>query len=122
MFNFYKLLPLILIVISPLSFSQGTSQGASQDPMKPPTWLQQRQKSAPIDIGKFNLQQIISSKNRSVAVINDTTLVEGQKIDGAKVTKITSDWVKLKYKGRTITLTMLTDNMNTTTKEYHSEK
>lgn len=114
MFKLFKLLPLILMVISPLSFAQ--------DPMRPPAWLQQRQLSAPVDDGAFNLQQIISSKNRSVAVINDTTLVEGQKIDGAKVTEITSQWVKLKYKGRTITLTMLTDDMTTTTKEYHSEK
>lgn len=94
----------------------------SQDPMRPPAWLQQVEGSGPIDKSQFKLQQIISSTNRKIVVINDTTLVEGQKIDGAKVTKITSQWVKLMYKGRTVTLTMLTDNMTTTTKEYHSEK
>lgn len=114
MFKLIKLLPLILMVLSPISFSQ--------DPMKPPAWMQQNQTSVPVDTSKFKLQQIISSKDRGVAVINDTTLVEGQKIDGAKVTKITSQWVKLMYKGRIITLTMLTENMTTTTKEYHSEK
>jgi hypothetical protein len=113
-FKLLKLLPLILTVLSPLGFAQ--------DPMKPPAWMQQNQTRTSIDTSKFNLRQIISSKNRSVAVINGKTLIEGQKIDGAKVTKITSQWVKLTHKGRTIKLTMLNDNMTTTTKEYHSEK
>lgn len=94
----------------------------SQDPMRPPAWSHERQQSSPINKGQFNLQQIISSNNRSVAVINDTLLVEGQIINGAKVTKITSQWVRLNYKGRSFTLTMITDDMTTTTKEYHSEK
>ena len=102
------------LVFSPLVFSQ--------DPMQPPVWSAERTQSKPINTRQFNLQQIISSKHRSVAVINNTSLLEGQVINGAKVTKITSQWVKLQYKGHSFNLTMTNPDMTTTTKEYHSEK
>jgi hypothetical protein len=52
-----------------------------------------------------------------VAIINDTLVIEGQVIGGAKVTEITDQWVKVSYKGRSTTLTM-----TATTKEYNREK
>lgn len=104
---------LLSFIASPLAFSQ--------DPMQPPAWSAGSTQSRSVDEKQFSLQQIISSKNRRVAVINNTSLVEGQTIDGAKVIKITSQWVKLKFKGQSFNLKMTNPDMTTTTKEYHSE-
>lgn len=114
MFSLLKPVVIALMFFSTASFSQ--------DPMRPPTWSAGSQQSSPVDRRQFKLQQILSSKNRNVAVINDTLVVPGQVIDGATVTHITDKLVKVRYKGRSVTLTMKTENMTSTTKEFHREK
>jgi len=109
-FNIIKLLlPLMLF----LSFNS-----YSQDPMKPPGWgVVSKQPVKNVRRATLNLQQILSSKIRKIAIINDTLVVEGQIIGGSKVEKITDQWVKVTYKGRSTTLTMTAK-----TKEYNREK
>lgn len=108
MFDVLKILLLTLL------FS--VSNCFAQDPMKPPSWLVGNQiDRAPRET--LNLQQILISKTRKVAIINDTLVVEGQIIGGAKVSKITEQWVSVIYKGRSTTLTM-----TASTKEYKREK
>ncbi len=114
MFKFFKPVLLSLLLFANASFSL--------DPMKPPAWSAVSEKGSPIERNKFKLQQILNSKNRSVAIINDTLVVPGQVIDGATVTQITGELVKVRYKGRIVTLTMKTENMTSTTKEFHREK
>jgi hypothetical protein len=108
-FNILKPLLLILLFFPFYCFSQ--------DPMKPPGWLENTQPTRAVKRETLNLQQILSSKNRKIAVINDTLVVEGQIIGGAKVAEITNQWVKVIYKGRSTTLTM-----TETKKEYNREK
>ncbi|MFT4777125.1 MAG: hypothetical protein ACI9B7_001503 [Oleispira sp.] len=109
MFDILKPLLLILLFLSFNCFSQ--------DPMKPPSWLEDNQPTRAVEPETLHLQQILSSKNRKIAVINNTLVVEGQIIGGAKVAEITNQWVKVIYKGRSTTLTM-----TATTKEYNREK
>ena len=109
MFNIFK--PLLFVLL--FSFSNCFAQ----DPMRPPSWLAGSQPESNVNRETLNLQQILSSKNRKVAVINDTLVVEGQVIGGSRVAEITEQWVRVIYKGRSTTLTM-----TTTTKEYKREK
>jgi hypothetical protein len=106
-FNILKTLLLVLFF----------SNGFAQDPMKPPSRSTGNQSDRIVTREVLNLQQILSSKSRRVAIINDTLVIEGQVIGGAKVTEITDQWVKVSYKGRSTTLTM-----TVTTKEYNREK
>lgn len=85
--------------------------------MRPPNWSTGNRVEQNLQRESLNLQQILSSKNRKVAVINDTLVVEGQIIGGAKVAEITDQWVRVIYQGRSTTLTM-----TATTKEYDREK
>jgi hypothetical protein len=106
---FNILRPLLLVVFFSNCFAQ--------DPMRPPSWLVSNQPDHIVTQEVLNLQQILSSKNRKLAIINDTLVVKGQIIGGAKVTEITDQWVKVSYKGHTTTLTM-----TATTKEYIREE
>lgn len=85
--------------------------------MRPPNWSAGNRVEQNSQREILNLQQILSSKNRKVAVINDTLVVEGQIIGGAKVAEITDQSVRVIYQGRSTTLTM-----TATTKEYNREK
>lgn len=84
--------------------------------MKPPGWTN-RAVERTSTLQTLDLQQILKSNNRKLAIINDTLVVEGQMIGGAKVIEIADTTVKVKYKGRSIVLTM-----TTSTKEYNREK
>ena len=107
----YKLIALLILFL-PTSFTQVFAQ----DPMKPPGWMS-RSVERTSTMQRLDLQQILKSENRKLAIINDTLVVEGQIIAGAKVIEIADSTVKIKYKGRSIVLTM-----TTSTKEYNREK
>jgi hypothetical protein len=85
--------------------------------MRPPGWSTDNKPDRIATREVLNLQQILISKTRKIAIINDTLVVKGQIIGGAKVTEITDQWVKVSYKGRSTTLTI-----TATTKEYNREK
>ncbi|MFT6113254.1 MAG: hypothetical protein ACJA10_000179 [Oleispira sp.] len=104
-------------ILKPLLLALFFSNCFAQDPMRPPGWSAGSQLDRVVPREVLNLQQILSSKSRNIAVINDTLVVEGQIIGGAKVTEITDQWVKVSYKGRSTLLTM-----TATTKEYNREK
>ncbi len=105
-----------LIVLLFLFLSTSFTQVFAQDPMKPPGWMS-RSVERTSTMQRLDLQQILKSENRRLAIINDTLVVEGQIIAGAKVIEIADSMVKVKYKGRSIVLTM-----TTSTKEYNREK
>lgn len=52
--------------------------------------------------GEFSLAGIMGSK----AIVNDRVVVVGDEIDDAKVTSITMNYVKLRYKDKELTLTI----------------
>lgn len=90
---------------------------SAQDPMRPPSWMSNRSAPAVTTYDALELQQILISSTRKVAVINASVLREGETIAGAKVLKITKQWVKVKRQGRILTL-----KISPTTKEYRREK
>jgi MSHA biogenesis protein MshK len=93
-----------------------TSQSA-QDPMRPPSWMSNRSAPVVINTDNLELQQILISTNRKLAIINESVVKEGEIIAGAKILKITKQWVKVKRQGRILTL-----KISPATKEYRREK
>jgi hypothetical protein len=91
--------------------------GLSKDPMRPPNWIKSLSNESVTKDSKLNLQQILISKDRKFAMINETLVSEGESIAGGKIKKITHQWVKVERGGRTLTLRIIP-----TTKEYRREK
>lgn len=101
-----------LLIICLVIFSSNTLVG---DPMRPPM-IKEKTRAvilAPQDETnkvkakprpEFILSQIIYSKSRKLAVINKRMLVEGDRLNNAKVIKISQASVQLKRKGRKIIL------------------
>lgn len=89
----------------------------AQDPMRPPSWMSGTKSITKSKTSKINLQQILISKDRKVAVINETLVTEGEKVAGARVKQISEQWVKVVRAGRTMTL-----RITPTTKEYRRDK
>ena len=77
-----------LIVLLFLFLSTSFTQVFAQDPMKPPGWMS-RSVERTSTMQRLDLQQILKSENRRLAIINDTLVVEGQIIAGAKAVSYT---------------------------------
>lgn len=71
---------------------------AGQDPMRPPSWIKQKP-SVSVKSKGIRLQQILISKDRKIAVINNQVLKEGQTIAGMKITKIEAEQVIFRRAG-----------------------
>lgn len=117
----------ILLFIALLISSNVSAAEAVQDPMQPPAFAlkqfrlaklkQQRGGAGAVkktDARKplrkpFQLSSILIGKARKVAIINGRMLVIGDKIENAKVIKITKDRVKLLRNGKTINLKLESD-------------
>ena len=108
-----KVMKTLLIMLGILS----AYPSFAQDPMRPPNWVAGSRNENNNNASTLNLQQILISKNRKIAIINEKVVIEGDKIDGAKVINISDKWVKVVRAGRTITL-----RITPTTKEYSREK
>lgn len=83
-----------------------SSSLSAQDPTRPPSWMT-KSTAVKMNIEVLTLQQILISKNRKVAVINEKAVSEGDMIEGAKVKEIDHDWVKVMRSGRYVTLQLL---------------
>ena len=94
-----------------------TSNSFSQDPMRPPSWMTGNKVETSNKGRALNLQQILISKDRKLAVINEVVVTEGERVSGARVKSISEQWVKVTRSGRTITL-----RITPTTKVYSREK
>jgi len=105
-----KLIPTLFIVLA-VSASDVAFAG---DPMRPPQFAPAEEKKAPTR-SSFELQQITVSKQQSSAVINGQLVKEGDSVSGARVLRITSDKVVLKYRQKLKTLSLLSNTK-------HSEK
>lgn len=90
---------------------------SAQDPMRPPNWMLGNKNVSSSSAERLVLQQILISKNRTLAVINDVVVSVGDTVGGAKVKEISTQWVKVIRGGRNMTL-----KMAPTTKEYIREK
>ena len=75
----------------------------AKEPKKPQA-VQEKPKQAPM-----LLTEIIYSKDRKVAIIDDQLLVVGDKIRGARLVKLTRESARLERKGKVITLSLHND-------------
>lgn len=88
---------------------------AGQDPMRPPNWA--RKAATPsVSMEKIKLQQILISKDRKLAVINDRVLQEGQRIAGVTVIEIEASQIRIRRGGVNKIIKLLP-----TTKEVNRE-
>lgn len=88
---------------------------SANDPMRPPGVEVVTNKKSPVKQTSFKLQQIKISEESRSAVINGQLVREGDTVSGAKVMKITSDKVVLKYRKKLRFLSLIN-------KTKHSEK
>ena len=71
---------------------------ADQNPMRPPSWAK-KPAASNVVIEKINLQQILISENRKLAVINNKVLQEGQVVAGVTVVEIKIGQVRIRRGG-----------------------
>lgn len=70
-----------------------------QDPTRPADWQVVREAAQPAK--QFQLNYILSSSERSLAMINGQRVGEGDRINGARVVRITAESVTLNVDGQT---------------------
>ncbi|MEK9712943.1 MAG: general secretion pathway protein GspB [Thalassolituus sp.] len=87
----------------------------ASDPMRPPQFAPTQVEAASVKNTSFRLQQIRVAGDTSSAIINGRLVHEGDSVQGARVVKITSDKVVLKYRQKLKTLSLLSNTK-------HSEK
>jgi len=87
----------------------------ASDPMRPPQFSPAQVEAASVKKTSFRLQQIRVAGDTSSAIINGRLVHEGDSVQGARVVKITSDKVVLKYRQKLKTLSLLSNTK-------HSEK
>ncbi len=82
---------------------------AANDPMKPPQFTPVKETKAVKKKTSFTLQQIKMSQAGASAVVNGALVKEGDTVSGARVVRITSDKVVLKYRQKLKTLSLLSN-------------
>lgn len=86
---------------------------AMEDPTRPPTakaatsYVSVKKTKGP----RWILHSTLVSSDRRSAVINDRVVVQGDRINGATVVSIQPSAVRLREKGREVTLMMLNKNI-----------
>jgi len=96
---------IMLLLVMPL-------QAALEDPTRPPNVTTTASASPQkIQQPRWILTSTLISAQRRTAVINDTVVSHGDRINGAKVINIQPSAVRLRIGGRKITLMMLKKNI-----------
>jgi hypothetical protein len=93
------------------------NNAAAEDPMRPPSWISIPSNVVQDAAQALVLQQILISKTRKLAVINEKVVAEGEMVSGARVKAIANKWVRVVRGNRSITL-----RLAPTTKEYIRER
>jgi len=109
----YKINYALVFLISLISINNT----AAEDPMRPPSWMSRSSSTVQSSLQALVLQQILISKKRKLAVINEKVVAEGEMVSGARVKVIASKWVRVVQGNRSITL-----RLAPTTKEYIRER
>ena len=111
-----KPMPLLKAVLSLVMFAMLLWMSpllAMDDPTRPPTakatssYVPTNKSRGP----RWTLHSTLVSSGRRTAVINDRVVAQGDRINGATVVSIEPSAVRLKEKGREVTLVMLKKNI-----------
>lgn len=95
------LLPLMLL----LTLAGGAQAG---DPTRPPGWGSAAAVAA-TPMPELTLQQVSIRGDQALAVINNQVVRKGDRIDGAQVLAILPGRVLIKFRQKTLELSLLTD-------------
>ena len=98
-----KHIAVTVVLISSLSVA------ANQDPMRPPQFAPVEQRKAAPTKTSFSVQQIKTGATGTSAIVNGKLVKEGDTVSGARVVRITSDKVVLKYRQKLKTLSLLSN-------------
>ena len=113
----------LFITLGSLGFTALLQAQELRDPMQPPAFALQKFREAKWadqpkqpkvvketpKLAPMQLTEIIFSKDRQVAIIDDQLLVVGDKIRDARLVKLTRDSARLVRKGKVITLSLHND-------------
>jgi MSHA biogenesis protein MshK len=97
------------LLILGLTMSGGAN--ALQDPTRPADPGAYFDGAGKHSNGGWSLQSILSSPERRIAIINGTSVREGDRIGNARVVRIQAKKVLLKSGGRTLTLRLLPESI-----------
>jgi len=120
-FEFLKKTRLVIIVVLITLLLVMPSQAALKDPTRPPTTTVS---ASPEKIQRLRwvLTSTLVSAQRRTAVINDTVVSRGDRINGATVISIQPATVRLRARGRNITLMMLKKNIKSLSRVVSSRQ
>lgn len=113
----------VFITLGSFGFTALLHAQELRDPMQPPAfalqkfrearWSKQPKKPQAVKAkpkqSPMQLTEIIYSKERQVAIIDDRLLVVGDRIRGARLIKLTRETARLEHKGKLITLSLHND-------------
>jgi hypothetical protein len=99
-----------------------SSVQALEDPTRPPTAEIKTHYVAPQESrrSRWTLNSTLVSSARRTAVINDKAVSQGDRINGATVVSIQPSVVRLREKGREVTLMMLQKNIKSLSRSESS--
>lgn len=99
--------PVISAVLVMSLYFPAMSNAQLEDPMRPPAYQQLPASVTASSENLWALSSILISPDRRVAVINGQTVHVGDRLGESVVTRIEPSSVKLKSKGREITVSLL---------------
>ena len=125
----------VLITLGSFGFTALVHAQELRDPMQPPPfalqkfrqakWANRQKKAEPVKQEPkqppMQLTEIIYSKDRQVAIIDDQLLVVGDRIRGARLVKLTRESARLVRQGKVITLSLNNDLSAVRKKAVESE-
>ena len=109
---FDQRLKMTAIIIFGYLFAVMPAQAEMADPTRPPNMqLAEKVISKKAKRARWVLSSTLVSTGRRSAVINDKVVVQGDRVNGARVISIQPSSVRLRVNGRDVTLVMLKKNV-----------
>jgi hypothetical protein len=89
---------IILTLVCSITLLSVSAVHASQDPMRPPNWVNR------VDVPStkkevINLQQILISDKRKTVIVNGQIFKEGQSFNGNRIIEIEAEQIKIRRRG-----------------------
>ena len=94
----------LLLMAAALVCAAANAGDSLRDPMRP----DHAQAATPAQAQRFRVSAIFLSDVRRVAILNGRTVTVGDRVDGATVTAIGDNTVRLAYQGRAISAILKT--------------
>lgn len=94
----------LITVAALLAFIANASAEIKEDPLRPPGYRNAgAAASTKRDAPSWRVNEILISDSRRVAIVNDSSVKQGEFVNGARVVSIEPGYVTLEYNNRLIT-------------------